>query len=90
MAIKARYKGSDDPTQDYLNGVPARDLTDAVWDTLDTEQKAAVSASPLYALRGEAKDEGERAERKVEREQRAAERAQPAEVRVAPDKPKGD
>jgi hypothetical protein len=50
VAIKARYKG--DGTA-YLNGVPARNLSDEEYDALETEQKAAVRKSGLYDVASE-------------------------------------
>jgi hypothetical protein len=47
MATKATYQG--DGTE-YLNGVPARDLSDEDWAALDDEHQAAVAASPLYEV----------------------------------------
>lgn len=52
MTIKARYKG--DGTE-FLNGVPARNLSDEEYDALDTEQKSDVRRSGLYDVVSEAK-----------------------------------
>ena len=66
MAIKARWVGKRNPDGspvEFHEGIPARDLDDEAWDGLSAEQKATISGSPLYTLRGEARAEGERAER---------------------------
>lgn len=51
MAIRARYKGTHadngEPTQ-YLDGIPARNLSDEEYDALPTEDKARVRGSDLY------------------------------------------
>ena len=47
--IRARYKGKD--TGDglpHFGGIPARDLHDSDFDTLDNEQKELVRKSDLY------------------------------------------
>jgi hypothetical protein len=56
--MKATYTGAGN----YLNGVPARDLTDEDWDALTPEQKAEVKASGLYELEGLEEEEEEAAE----------------------------
>jgi len=43
------YKGDG---TDFLNGVPARDLTDEEFQALDEEAQAAVTASTLYEAGG--------------------------------------
>jgi len=48
-AVRYRYTG-DGTT--YLEGVPARDLTDEDVALLSAEQVAAVDASPLYEKAG--------------------------------------
>lgn len=56
--IKAKYVGAGD----YLNGIPARDLTEADWAQLTSEQQVAVATSPLYeiqAAKKTAKKDGE-------------------------------
>lgn len=63
--IRAKYKGDG---AGYHTGIPARDISEEEWDSLPDELKATASASPLYELRGEARREGEQAERKVDRE----------------------
>lgn len=40
-----RYKGDG---SEFLNGVPAHNLTTEEYDALDNDQRAAVRASPLY------------------------------------------
>lgn len=52
MAIRARFKGEShpltgEPTQ-YLDGIPARNLSDEEYDALPTEDKARVRGSDLY------------------------------------------
>lgn len=42
--IAARYKGG----ANFLNGVPARDLTQTEWDALDAETRQACLALGLY------------------------------------------
>jgi hypothetical protein len=56
VAIRAKWKGGDDPTAadyEYHSGIEARDLTDEDWDALTTEQRATVRASNLYDYRTE-------------------------------------
>jgi hypothetical protein len=49
MATKARFKGDG---SEFLNGVPARDLSDDEYDALTDEQKAAVLGNTtLYSVR---------------------------------------
>jgi hypothetical protein len=45
--IAYRYTGGD-PMQAHHSGIPARDLSKAEYDALDTEQKATVRSSPIY------------------------------------------
>ena len=62
MATKATYVGETRTVQEgdeerkepveFLAGIPARDLEDADWDALSEEQQEAVTASPLYRVRG--------------------------------------
>lgn len=47
MAVRARWKGGDEPTE-FHYGIPARDLTDEDYDALDNEQRATVRNSPRY------------------------------------------
>lgn len=51
MAIKARYTGDG---SEYLNGIPARNLSDEEYEALDREQKHAVRTSGLYEIKSEA------------------------------------
>jgi hypothetical protein len=48
--MKATYVGTG---VGYLNGIPARDLTEEEWAALTPEQQAEVKASGLYELEGE-------------------------------------
>lgn len=53
-AVRYRFVG---PPDTYIEGVPARDLTDEDLAALTDEQRAAVAASTLYdAQVGEAKE----------------------------------
>jgi hypothetical protein len=55
MAQKAVWKGSQvgDADFEYLNGIPARTLSDEEYEALDTEQKRLVRSSPLYDVKSE-------------------------------------
>jgi hypothetical protein len=44
--VKAKYVGDG---SEFLNGVPARDLTDEDWNRLTEEQQDAVINSRIYA-----------------------------------------
>lgn len=50
--IKAKFIGADG---EYLNGIPARDLTAEDWAQLTNEQQEAVATSPLYEIQAEKK-----------------------------------
>ncbi|NJN53283.1 MAG: hypothetical protein HC804_00120 [Anaerolineae bacterium] len=62
MKRTAKYVGN---RGEFLNGIPARDLSETDIDLLSSEQWAQVSASPLYVIdeavpkKGAAKKEGE-------------------------------
>ena len=43
--VRYRFVG---PPDTYIDGVPARDLTEEDWQALNDEQQAAVEASALY------------------------------------------
>lgn len=45
MAIKARFKGDG---SEFHAGIPARDLTDEDWQSLDEDERTLVLASKLY------------------------------------------
>jgi hypothetical protein len=76
MATKARFKGDG---SEFLNGVPARDLSDDEYDALSDEQKAAVLGSTqLYSVR----------DAKAEREELPEELVQPAVALTEADTPK--
>lgn len=47
MARAASYKGDG---SEFLNDIPARDLSDEDWALLSDEQKRLVDASPLYRV----------------------------------------
>jgi hypothetical protein len=47
VAVKAHWKGKDGQ---FLNGVPARSLSDDEYAALDKEQRAAVRDSGLYRM----------------------------------------
>lgn len=65
MALRAKFKPGDGGQ--FHEGIPARDLSEEDWDALSDEHKATASASPLYELRGDARAEGDRAERRAAR-----------------------
>jgi hypothetical protein len=52
MAIRARFKGEPHPLTgepaQYLDGIPARNLSDEEYDALPTEDKARLRGSDLY------------------------------------------
>lgn len=51
MAIRARFKGPTDEAGlpvSYLEGIPARNLSDEEYDALSPEQKQVVRSSELY------------------------------------------
>ncbi len=50
MANKFAFKG--DPEAAYVNGVPARNLSEEDYDALSPELRKAVQASPLYGAVG--------------------------------------
>lgn len=43
------YTFTGHPEDAFVNGIPARDLTEADLATMTDEQRAAVAGSPLYA-----------------------------------------
>lgn len=55
MAIRAKWDGKkpDEIGFEFLNSIPARDLTDEEYEALDTEQKRLVRSSPLYDVKAE-------------------------------------
>lgn len=57
MVLKAKWKGRglEEPGFEYLDGVPARDLSEEEYEALDTEQKRRVRTSSLYDVRLERK-----------------------------------
>lgn len=74
MAIRARWKGKAPGEEDreYHSGIPAQNLSDEDYEALDTEQRAVVRSSPLYAYT-------------PKREQSSAREAEPAPAEpVAP------
>lgn len=87
--ISAQFIG--DPVTAFLEGCPARSLTEAQFDVLSDEQKVKIAenaASPhaVYVLKRDAPEQA------AEAEKRLADAAPPPEVGVpaaAPDAPKG-
>lgn len=47
MSLVARYVGNG---REYHEGIPASDLDEERWATLDQEQQATVRSSPLYEM----------------------------------------
>jgi len=63
MADVATYKGRRDDAgvpQEFLSGIPARDLDEADWEALSEAQQDAVRASELYTVRGAARKTAEK------------------------------
>jgi hypothetical protein len=55
MAVKATFKGKRDKdglAEEFHTGIPARDLTDEDWETLDKDEQDTVMASKLYNVAG--------------------------------------
>lgn len=54
MGVKAKWKGGTQSSKGddfrYLNGVPARDLTDDDYKALDADAKRSVRESGLYEM----------------------------------------
>ncbi len=52
---KAEWKGRKfgHPRYEFLNGIPARDLSDDEFDALSDEQRESLMASDLYKVRPE-------------------------------------
>jgi hypothetical protein len=55
MAIRARYKGQPHPQRpteplEYLDGIPARDLSDDEYEALSIDDKKRVRDSSLYEV----------------------------------------
>lgn len=54
VAIRARFKGTvgaDGTALEYLNGIPARDLSDEEYDALSKEDRARVRAASVFQMR---------------------------------------
>lgn len=45
MATKAKFKGDG---SEFLNHIPAQDISEEEWELLSAEQKELVRKSPLY------------------------------------------
>jgi hypothetical protein len=60
----AKYKGDG---SEYLNNIPARDLTEDEFAALTDDQKVMLAESPLYDLKYDAPAEAEKAAKKVEK-----------------------
>lgn len=66
MAIAAKFKKD---SEGYVEGVPARDLTDEEFAALTDQQKAMVEGSGVYDLRRDAPKEAAAATRRIARDE---------------------
>lgn len=87
MATAATYRGphdSDGAPQEFLTGIPARDLSADEWEGLDDTLKLSVLDSPLYSVRG-ADKERTSVTRRIQATERAAQRE--ATAAATPEQP---